>query len=208
MSSFLAEENNEVGKLVNTVTRLHVNNRFLLGIDGLSRSGKTTFTAKLKEKLQQQQMDVVIFHIDDHIVERKKRYGTGQEEWYEYYNLQWDINYLRDNLFDKVRFHDEVELPFYSSESDEQNIKTVLIPKECFIVVEGVFLQREEWREFFDYMVYLDCSKDERFLREGVSTQRDIQKFKRRYWKAEEYYRETVKPLLNADMIIVTGRAN
>ena len=49
--------------------------------------------------MKQESIPFQIFHIDDHIVERNKRYHTGYEEWYEYYYLQWDIAYLQKKFF-------------------------------------------------------------------------------------------------------------
>ena len=46
------------------------------------------------------------------------------------------------------------------------------------IVIEGVFLQRKEWRDFFHYMVYLDCPRETRFLRESEETQKTFQNLK------------------------------
>ena len=82
-----------------SVMKKHKENRFIIGIDGLSRSGKTTFATNLKENMKQESIPFHIFHIDDHIVERNKRYQTGHEEWYEYYHLQWDIEYFGRNFF-------------------------------------------------------------------------------------------------------------
>lgn len=160
----------------------------------------------MRDRLNLTQKDVCIFHIDDHIVERKKRYHTGREEWYEYYNLQWDIEYLRENLFEKARNNSEVKLPFYNAELDKQITNTVLIPIDCVVIIEGVFLQRIEWREFFDYIVYLDCPRETRFLREEESTRSNIEKFRTRYWKAEDHYLDAICPLVNADMIIKSCR--
>lgn len=188
--------------LLNSIFSLHVGNRLILGIDGLSRSGKTTFTEGLRDTLLHAQKDVCIFHMDDHIVERSRRYQTGCEDWSEHYNLQWDVEYLRENLFMKVREHSEVNLPFYDAELDAQFTKTVLIPSECVVIIEGVFLQRTEWREFFDYVVYLECSRETRFSREGETVKNNIEKFRNRYWKAEDHYLDSVHPFLYADMII------
>jgi uridine kinase len=189
-------------ELLNTILSLHVSHRFIVGLDGLSRSGKTTFVEGLRQMLLQTRKDVCLFHIDDHIVERRKRYNTRREQWYEYYNLQWDVEYLRENLFTKLREHREVNLRFYNAELDEQFTKTVFIPNDCVVIVEGVFLQRNEWREFFDYLVYLDCPRETRFTRESESVSGNIEKFRNRYWKAEDHYFDSVCPLVCADMII------
>ncbi|MGN5651162.1 kinase [Bacillus sp. Brlt_9] len=184
------------------VMKKHKENRFILGIDGLSRSGKTTFVTNLKEKMKQESIPFHIFHIDDHIVERNRRYDTGFEEWYEYYYLQWDIEWLRQKFFRKLQNETKLNLPFYSDETDSCEIKKVQIPIVGVIVIEGVFLQRKEWKDFFHYMVYLDCPRETRFLRESEETQKNLSKFENRYWKAEEYYLETELPKDRADLVI------
>ncbi|ARO65197.1 Uridine kinase [Bacillus cereus] len=180
-------------ELIN-VMKKHKENRFILGIDGLSRSGKTTFVANLKENMKQEGIPFHIFHIDDHIVERNKRYHTGYEEWYEYYYLQWDIEWLRQKFFQKLQNETKLKLPFFHEETDICEMEKVQIPIVGVIVIEGVFLQRKEWRDFFHYMVYLDCPRETRFLRESEETQKNLSKFENRYWKAEDYYLETELP--------------
>ncbi|MCU5378433.1 kinase [Bacillus cereus] len=188
-------------ELIN-IMKKHKEKRFILGIDGLSRSGKTTFVANLKENMKQESIPFHIFHIDDHIVERNKRYHTGYEEWYEYYYLQWDIAYLQKNFFQKLQTETKLTLPFYYDETDLSEMKKVQIPIVGVIVIEGVFLQRKEWRDFFHYMVYLDCPRETRFLRESEETQKNLSKFENRYWKAEDYYLETELPKDRADLVI------
>ena len=151
--------------------------RFVLGIDGLSRSGKTSFTAKLMEALDR---PVLTYHIDDFIVDRSRRYHTGYEEWYEYYYLQWEVKRLQKELFQHMREESE----------------------RALVIVEGVFLQRAEWRNYLDYVVYLKCSKEERFNRESQVTKQKVEKFRNRYWKAEGYYIITVKPERKANLVL------
>ncbi|MDA2322984.1 kinase [Bacillus cereus group sp. Bc177] len=188
-------------ELIN-IMKKHKRNRFILGIDGLSRSGKTTFVTNLKENMEQESIPFHVFHIDDHIVERNKRYDTGYEEWYEYYYLQWDIEWLRQKFFQKLQTETKLKLPFYHDVTDSCEMKKVQIPIVGVIVIEGVFLQRKEWRDFFHYMVYLDCPRETRFLRESEETQQKLSKFQNRYWKAEDYYLETELPKERANLII------
>ncbi|MCU4992042.1 kinase [Bacillus cereus] len=188
-------------ELIN-IMKKHKENRFILGIDGLSRSGKTTFVTNLKENMKQESIPFHIFHIDDHIVERNKRYHTGYEEWYEYYYLQWDIEWIRQKFFQKLQYETKLKLQFYYDDTDTCEMKKVQIPIVGVIIIEGVFLQRKEWRDFFHYMVYLDCPRETRFLRESPETQKNLSKFENRYWKAEDYYLETESPKDRADLII------
>lgn len=108
--------------------------RFILGIDGLSRSGKTMLVNDLQQKLIPHQKPVCIFHIDDHIVERKKRYGTGFEQWYEYYNLQWDVEFLQQQFFSKLSHAQVISIPYYDSELDKLKTKSVTINSNSLVI--------------------------------------------------------------------------
>lgn len=55
--------------IISKHNKYYVNKPFIVAIDGLSGAGKTTFVNQLKNKLDH----VLIIHMDDHIVERKKR---------------------------------------------------------------------------------------------------------------------------------------
>jgi uridine kinase len=188
--------------LMEVLAAVRKNKRIILGIEGLSRSGKTTFVKRLASELEDMGIQYQVIHIDDHIVERANRYNTGQEEWREYYYMQWDVEWLKEHLFGKLHYSDQIELPFYDDELDEQTSRVLNLTGKKVFIVEGVFLMREEWKNYFDFTVYLDCPRDVRFSRESVKTQSNMEKFKKRYWKAEDFYLETVKPAENADLVI------
>lgn len=192
--------------IINIVNKIHRfeqgQQRIVLGIDGLSRSGKTTLTKKVVQHLQEENISVCLFHIDDYIVEKKRRYNTGFEEWIEYYHLQWDVRWLKENLFQKLKKSNVLKLLTYDYDSDTQKLEMTEIPDTCVIIIEGVFLQRKDWREFYDIMIYLESSREIRFSRESESTKRNIEKFQNRYWKAEDYYLEVETPWEQADLVI------
>lgn len=176
----------------------HTENRpYVVAIDGLSGAGKTTLVNELKETLD----NIVIIHIDDHIVVKSKRYDTGQEQWFEYYQLQWDTEFLREHLFQKIQQNiSSLTLPFYQSDEDTHINKTINLSTNNIVIIEGVFLLREEWKHFYDYIVFLDCPKEVRYKR---VLQRDqyigsiderLKKYKTRYWVAEEYYIKIQNP--------------
>ncbi len=104
-------------------------------------------------------------------------------------------------MFKKLRSCRELQLLTYDENSDVQSLEVVKIPDTCLIMIEGVFLQRTEWRRFYDFMIYLDCPRDKRYNRESDATQSNVEKFKNRYWKAEEYYLKTETPQKRADLV-------
>lgn len=184
--------------------------RFVLGIDGLSRSGKTTLANAVAKQAEIKGMAICLFHIDDLIVERKKRYGTGMDEWREYYELQWPVVSLTQAFFSKLKTEKQVEVGFYDAKLDQCRTKIVKLPERALILIEGVFLQRGEWRCYFDKVLYLACPREDRLLREAKAVRENLAKMERRYWKAESHYEETVQPETLADRVIkctVEGQA-
>ena len=181
---------------------------FIVALDGLSGAGKTTLVQKLERELNAHDCKVTIFHIDDHIVERQKRYNTGYEEWYEFYRLQWDVEKLRLNLFEGIyRNIGEITLPFYDKSNDTHSTYSKVIETDSIVLIEGIFLQRKEWRPYYEFVIYLDCSREKRYERELNrdtyigDKQNIVDKYNRRYWPGEDYYLKVENPLGNADMI-------
>lgn len=185
-----------------------INLSFIVGVDGLGGAGKTTFVEKLKIDLENKGYNVLVLHLDDYIVETNKRYETGFEEWYEYYYLQWDIQLLQVELFEKLRAGQKMlQLPLYDRGKDTIFTKEVYLAPAQIVVVEGIFLQRREWRSYFDYVAFLDCPYHERKKRVlnrdlyiGDYNKR-LKKYEERYWVAEEQYMNLENPLEKADVI-------
>lgn len=189
-------------ELISVIPEVKLGTRSVIGIDGLSRSGKTTLSDGLANYLNEQAISHHIFHIDDFVVERAERYGTGYEEWFEYYCIQWDVDWLRQNFFEQLREANELRLPLYDRISDTRTIQHVKLPATCLIFVEGVFLQRQEWRNFFDLMVFVECPEDVRVERELRTLGKTMEQLENRYHKGEDYYLQTVHPKERADVII------
>ncbi|MBT2680114.1 AAA family ATPase [Bacillus sp. ISL-35] len=176
--------------------------RLIIGIDGLSRSGKTTIVKKLAALLEESEMKSQILHLDDHIVDRTKRYGTGEAEWKEYYYRQWEVEKLSEILFEKLHHDNELLLPFYDDQMDQQVYKKLNLMGKNVVLVEGIFLQRKEWKEYLDYTIFIDCPRHIRFERENARTRENIEKFENRYWKSEDYYLEKLSPKVKADKVL------
>ena len=179
----------------------------IVAIDGLGGAGKTTLVKNIENELKNK-CTVSVIHIDDHIVESNKRYNTGSDEWYEYYYLQWDIEIIRDDLLRKIHNnYTELNLPFYDKFYDRTVLKNITIASDSIVLIEGVFLLREEWGTFYDYTIFVDCPREIRYERvlnrdSYIGDYRArLSKYKKRYWPGEEYYLKTENPIKKADKI-------
>lgn len=178
----------------------------IVAIDGLGGAGKTTFVNDLANTLKKVST-INVLHMDDYIVEREKRYNTGYDEWFEYYYLQWDVACIK-NFLEKVQGNaQELTLPFYNRTTNTVvNIKKVFEPNSM-LLIEGVFLQRKDWRSFYDYTIFLECPleiRKERVLKRDTyigNVSAIMNKYEKRYWIAEDYYLTKEQPLQQADCI-------
>ena len=195
--------------LLNHYTKRNkINHPFIIGVDGLGGAGKTTFVKNLKEELKDNGHEVITIHMDDYIVESSKRYKTGYEEWYEYYYLQWNIDLLLTELFQPLfNGANMVNLPLYNRTNDTVSKQRIHIPPNSIVLIEGVFIQRREWREFFNFVIFIDCPhkvRKKRVLNRDKyigDYQYRLNKYESRYWIAEDKYIEIENPLEKADVI-------
>lgn len=195
--------------LYNQFLNRHNKNRpLIVGLDGLGGAGKTTFVKKVKQELKGYNCVVNLVHLDDHIVERNKRYHTGYEEWYEYYYLQWDIGGLLNTLLKPLNNSENIDLSFYDKSTDSIFNRHVDVLTNSIVLIEGIFLQRKEWRSFFDYVVFLNCPYElrrERVLNRDSyigEYQDTLKKYTERYWLGEKHYLNTINPCSIADLVI------
>jgi len=192
------------------VQRLNKNRPLVVGIDGLGGAGKSTFSYELKDALVNYNCSVHTIHLDHHIVERKNRYQTIYEEWYEYYYLQWDVIRIVNDLLKPLQKGLSPLLPFYHPSTDSISSEIVKVCQNSIVLIEGIFLQREEWRAFFDIVIFLDCPEEvrhDRVLKRDTylgDYETRLKKYQERYWLGEKHYMENVDPYRLADVIVYT----
>lgn len=194
-------------EIVNQFQQRTLKNRpYLIGIGGLSGAGKTSLVNQLESELKHL-CKIVVIHIDDLIVKRNNRYNTGYEEWYEYYYLQWDVELLTEVLFKGISNHTELTLPFYEKSIDKMIHKTISLTPDSIILMEGVFLQRKEWKGFYDCTIFIDCPREIRYERVRKrdkyigDTHEILDKYKRRYWLGEDHYLKMENPIESANKV-------
>ncbi|MDE6005769.1 MAG: uridine kinase, partial [Oscillospiraceae bacterium] len=96
----------------------------------------------------------------------------------------------------------------YDKNNDSYFNKNYNINQKTIIIVEGIFLQRKELQEIFDYMIYIDIPETirmQRVLKRDSyigNTQQITEKYENRYFPAERYYFNKYRPEKTADFVI------
>ena len=140
--------------IVSAVTEVYQKKRMpVVGIDGLGGAGKSTVAEKVCEELTEKGIHTILLHADDFIHPRAVRYDDSYPEWECYYKVQWRYDYFIDLINTAKRSPDNISAELYDKENDSYNTVTYPIRRNTVIIVEGIFLQRNELDGVFDYMV-------------------------------------------------------
>ncbi len=193
----------------NVINSIDKNNISIIGIDGLGGAGKSTISETLCQKFKENHYHTILLHIDDFIHVRDVRYNSDYPDWQCYYDLQWRFDYFRDVINEiKSNKKDYINIELYDKDNDTYCEQRIAICKNTIVIVEGIFLQRKEYNNIFDYMIYIDIPEEvrlKRVLKRDTyigDEQQIIDKYENRYFPAEHRYIEEYQPQMKADYVI------
>ncbi len=183
---------------------------YIIGVDGLGGSGKSTLVNSLKSQLQNENYSSYVLHIDDFIHPKCIRYDISKEEWYCYYNVQWRYDYVVKEILSPIKNGEIIDkqIEIYDKENDRYITQRVNLVHSSVLILEGIFLQRKELKAYLDFIIYLDVPQKVRLnrvlARDGyMGGLEDIKcKYEKRYFPAEEKYILEYSPIENADFVL------
>lgn len=138
----------------------HTHDRVLVGVDGRSGVGKSTFADELAEVLRERG-HVVLRSTTDSFHrprdERSKR-GTASAEGYFLDSHQLD-RIVNDLLIPFRQGADEVLIAAFDEPSDTPAQRTIGVTRRAMLLFDGLFLHRQEFETMWDDSVYLDADE-------------------------------------------------
>jgi phosphoglycolate phosphatase-like HAD superfamily hydrolase/uridine kinase len=182
---------------------------FVIGINGIDLSGKTEFTKKLEFYFQARQVRVSVIHLDDFHHPRALR-NSSPDPLDNYWNRNFDIDLLIRKLLQPLRTDGMVK----------EDLTLLDVLTDCYteqrhfeiynndvVILEGIFLFREELTPYLDYKIFIDISMQESRRR---AFQRDvplygegiIQRYENKYWPAQARYLREYRPQISANLVI------
>ena len=161
------------------------------------------FSNGLNDFLLNNNHSVQVIHVDDFHNPISIRY-SGENDAENYFNLSFNIDMIIDELLIPVRKKGSlaVELIVLDLETDSfRNNRSYSISPDSIVLLEGVFLFRNELSPYIDYYVHLDISFDE-CLKRGLERGGEEERYQTKYIPAQKKYLAEYPPTEHADIII------
>lgn len=176
---------------------------FIIGINGIDCSGKTTFAKDLEAYLKARGKHTQLVHIDDFLNPKAIRYA-GNDQADKYYTKSFNFELLIDKLLKPISQKGKIstKLTALNLETDKfDTTRNYDIKTDSIVILEGVFLFRKELAPYIDYKVYLDISFEECKHRAALRDSTAIAaKYDDKYLPAEQRYIREYAPEKSADL--------
>jgi len=201
--------------LVTEISSLRTNQmdkHLIVGIDGVDGSGKTQFARKLAERLRNLPTPVNphVISIDDFHNLRAVRHRQGRDSSVGYFEDSFDYESLINKVLEPLKNSagERVAIvPKAHNLITDLKIQCDPMPIEShsLVILEGIFLQRDELINYLDLKIFLDVPFHESVrrmsVRDGSINDPDDISLKR-YIDGQRFYFEKCSPWLRADVIV------
>jgi uridine kinase len=180
----------------------------VVAVDGVDGSGKTTFASRLSSAIDRAGRPTVIVHEDDFLAPRDVRYRLGRESPEGFFRDSYDLTALIRHVLDPLRpggdrrvrrrvFDHRADAPIDAPVED--------VPVDAVVIVEGMFLHRDELVDRWDWSVFLDVPFTEtarRMAQRDGSHPDPEHPTMRRYVEGQRIYLAACRPHERATVVL------
>lgn len=196
--------------------RLCAGKNLIVGISGIDGSGKSTLADELVRRLTEQGVTATSVHLDDFLNPKTIRHeNTDQIDGY--FDDNFDYDSLINSVIGPARAHSRVQSqhPVLDLETDQVSTCDFMFDGPGVLVVEGVFLFRQELRGYFDLKVWLDIGFDDALAR-ILTRSRDRRygdadairsRYENRFFPAQRFHLDRDAPAEAADIVIAASQS-
>lgn len=192
--------------LANDILGATGSGRRLVAVDGIDGSGKTCFVANLVNEIRDR--PVILIHVDDFLNPSPVRYAKGRASPEGFWEDTYNYPALNDRLLAPLGPHGDgwYSPASYDSETDlEAEVEALWAPSDALVVVEGMFLHRDELVSHWDASVFLDVPFTETAARMAIrngSNPDPEHPTMRRYVGGQRLYFEAARPWERATFVV------
>jgi uridine kinase len=201
-----------LNQIVDSVLEIERPHPVRVAIDGVDAAGKTTLADELAPAIERCGRSVIRASIDGFHRPRVDRYRRGANSPEGYYYDSFDYIALIDNLliplgpdgnrcFRRALYDYRVDEPLHPATEEA--------PEDAVLLLDGVFLMRQELNRYWDFRIYVDVDFEVavgRAISRDRGGSRSHDQVLRRYWEkyvpGQLIYIESVQPKINATLIM------
>lgn len=180
----------------------------LVAVDGVDGAGKTTFASALARAVEGAGRPVVVVHEDDFLAPREVRHRLGRSSPEGFFRDSYDLAALVGLVLDPLRPGGDrrIRRRFFDHRTDAPvDVAAEEVPAEAVVVVEGMFLHRDELVDRWDWSVFLDVPFAEtarRMARRDGSHPDPGHPAMRRYVEGQRLYLASCEPRERASVTL------
>ena len=187
----------------------------LIAVDGVDGSGKTTFAVRLASVIADAGRTALVVHEDDFLAPREVRHRRGRDSPEGFFRDSYDLDALIRHVLDPLGPGGDrrVRRRFFDHRADA--VIAPLdehVPADAVVIVEGMFLHRDELADRWDWSVFLDVPFTEtaRRMAERDGSHPDPEHpSMRRYVEGQRIYLDRCRPRTRATVVLDnTGPSN
>ncbi|GAA0393247.1 uridine kinase [Streptomyces luteireticuli] len=184
--------------------------RLLVGVDGFTAAGKTSFGHELAERVSAAGRPVLRATLDDFKRPWKDRHLHDRESGEGYYHNAYDYDAVRRLLLDPCRSSEATSCVLCSIDpltQRDHSSEVTPLGADAVLIVDGVFAFRPEIDEYWDFRIWLQVDT-ELSVQRGAERDQDWAGseaeliHRNRYLVAERIYLREVDPLPMMDVVI------
>jgi uridine kinase len=186
----------------------------VIAVDGVDGSGKTTFATHLAGAIHDAGRPAVIVHEDNFLAPRATRYRLGRESPEGFFRDSYDLGALVRHVLDPLRPDGDrrVRRRVFDHRTDAPiDAPTEDVPLDAIVIVEGMFLHRDELVGRWDWSVFLDVPFTEtarRMAHRDGSHRDPDHPSMRRYVEGQRIYLAGCRPHERATVVLDNTRPN
>lgn len=180
----------------------------VIAVDGVDGSGKTTFASRLASAIEDAGRPALIVHEDDFLAPRAVRYRLGRGSPEGYFRDSYDLAALVEHVLDPLRPGGDrrVRRRIFDHRTDSPiDAPVEVVPVDAVVIVEGMFLHRDELVNRWDWSVFLDVPFTEtlrRMAHRDGSHPDPEHPTMRRYVEGQRIYLATCHPRERAAVVL------
>jgi uridine kinase len=206
------EKKELVDKIIKTILQRKVDKKaMVVAFDGVDTSGKTSLADEIDKCLKEINKESIRVSIDKFHNQKQIRVQKGENSPEGFYYDSFNYDKIIELVLNPIKYNNKLitnGIFDYRSESKIDQ-HCVNISEKSIILFDGIFLHRDEIKDYWDLSFFLDITF-ETVIKRAIQRDKEyfgteekvLEKYNNRYIPGEELYLRLCNPKERADFVI------